>query len=68
MDGSSPLLTSIEFDEARRGYRREQVDNFLRELSVKIAELQELFRQATERAEAAEARAQAAAGAHGAAE
>jgi len=60
MDGSPgtpQLLTNIQFAEAKKGYDRDQVDNFLRELSTKIGELQDMLRQATARAEAAEARA-----------
>jgi len=54
VDGSLPLLTNIEFADAAVGYDRGQVDNFLRELSVKIGELQDMLRKATERAGAAE--------------
>ena len=69
MDGSPQLLTNIQFAEAKKkGYDREQVDNFLRELSVKIGELQDMLRQATQRAEAAEQRASEAAKGRNAAE
>jgi DivIVA domain-containing protein len=68
MDGSPPLLTNIQFAEAKKGYDRDQVDNFLRELSVKISELQDMLRQATQRAEAAEAKVTEASKAKGVAE
>ena len=68
MDGSPQLLTNIQFAEAKKGYDRGQVDNFLRELSVKIGELQDMLRQATQRAESAEARATEAAKGRNAAE
>ncbi len=54
MDGSPQLLTNIQFAEAKKGYDRDQVDNFLRELSGKVGELQDMLRLATRRAEAAE--------------
>ena len=40
MDGSPQLLNNIQFAEAKEGYDRDQVDNFLRELSTKVGELQ----------------------------
>lgn len=54
MDGSPQLLTNIQFAEAKKGYDRDQVDNFLRELSGKVGELQDMLRLSTQRAEAAE--------------
>lgn len=55
MDGTPQLLSNIQFSEAKKGYDRDQVDNFLRELSKKVAELQDMLREAAQRAEAAEA-------------
>jgi hypothetical protein len=55
MDGSQ-LLLKTDFLEARRGYDKAQVDDFLRALSGKVGELKHLVQQATKRAEAAEAR------------
>ena len=55
MDGSQ-LLSNISFDEARKGYDRDQVDTFLRGLSEKVGELQQMLRTATERAESADAK------------
>ena len=55
MDGTPQLLTNIQFGEAKKGYYRDQVDNFLRELSVKVGELQDMLRETAQRAEAAEA-------------
>jgi DivIVA domain-containing protein len=49
-------LTNIKFPEARRGYDRDYVDNFLREVAVKIGELQEMLRDAEARAAQAEAK------------
>ena len=51
----SPLLAGIRFDQAKHGYRREQVDTFIIELSDKISELQELWRETNTRATALEA-------------
>jgi DivIVA domain-containing protein len=57
MDSSPQLLNNIQFAEVRRGYDRDQVDEFLRELSLKVSELQDLLHEATRRAEVAEGRA-----------
>lgn len=57
MDGTPQLLTSVQFAEAKKGYDRDQVDNFLRELGVKVTELKDMLRDAAQRAEAAEATA-----------
>jgi cell division septum initiation protein DivIVA len=59
MDGTPAtpqLFANIQFDEAKKGYDREQVRNFLSELSTKIGELQDMLREATVRAETAEAK------------
>jgi cell division septum initiation protein DivIVA len=59
MDGTPAtpqLFANIQFDEAKKGYDREQVRNFLSELSTKIGELQDMLREATVRAESAEAK------------
>jgi DivIVA domain-containing protein len=58
MDGSQ-LLLKTDFPEARKGYDKAQVDDFLRALSEKVGELKNLARQATQRAEVAEARVHA---------
>jgi DivIVA domain-containing protein len=58
MDGSQ-LLLKTDFPEARKGYDKAQVDDFLRALSEKVGELKNLVQQATQRAEGAEARLQA---------
>jgi DivIVA domain-containing protein len=60
MDGSQ-LLLKTDFPEARKGYDKAQVDDFLRALSEKVGELKRLVQQATQRAEAAEAKLVAAA-------
>jgi cell division septum initiation protein DivIVA len=54
MDGSQ-LLLKTDFPEARRGYDKTQVDEYLRALSEKVSELRHLVEQATQRAEDAEA-------------
>ncbi len=56
MDGTQQLFTNIQFAEARKGYDREQVDNFLRSVGDAVGRLQDMLRQATERAEHAEAK------------
>jgi cell division initiation protein len=55
MDSAS-LVTSIEFDEVKRGYDPEQVDNYLEQVAQRVVLLQDNLRSAIERAEAAEAR------------
>jgi cell division septum initiation protein DivIVA len=57
MEGSPQLFSHVKFEEAKKGYDRDQVDNFLKELGGKIAELQDMLREATQRAEVAEAKA-----------
>ncbi|MCX7619749.1 MAG: DivIVA domain-containing protein [Acidimicrobiales bacterium] len=53
---SASLVTSIEFDEVKRGYDPEQVDNYLEQVAKRVVLLQENLRAAVDRAEAAEAR------------
>jgi cell division initiation protein len=57
MDGTPELVTNVRFDERKRGYDPEQVDNYLRQVSEKVAQLRSMAREAVERAEAAEAAA-----------
>jgi cell division septum initiation protein DivIVA len=61
MDGSQ-LLLKTDFADARKGYDKAQVDEFLRALSDKVGELKQLLEQATRRAEAAEVELAAEAG------
>ena len=57
MDGTPHLLTDVKFTERRRGYDPEEVDNFLERVSSAVAQLQDKLREATARAEQADARA-----------
>jgi DivIVA domain-containing protein len=56
MDGTPHLLTDVKFSERRRGYDPEEVDNFLERVSSAVAQLQDKLREATARAEEADAR------------
>jgi DivIVA domain-containing protein len=56
MDGTPHLLTDVKFSERRRGYDPDEVDNFLERVSAAVAQLQDKLRQATARAEEADAR------------
>lgn len=56
MDGTPHLLTDVKFSERRRGYAPEEVDNFLERVSAAVAQLQDKLRDATTRAEEADAR------------
>ena len=56
MDGSPQKLTDVTFDERRRGYDPEQVDNYLAKVAQAVDQLQDLLREAVSRAEGAEAR------------
>lgn len=56
MDGTPHLLTDVKFSERRRGYDPEEVDNFLERVSSAVAQLQDKLREATTRAENADAR------------
>src|SRR6478672_10004281 len=56
MDGSPQLLTDVKFTQLKRGgYDPDEVDNFLERVSAAVAQLQDKLRQATERAETADA-------------
>jgi len=55
MDGNPQLLTDVKFSTHRKGYDPDEVDNFLERVSAAVAQLQDKLRQATERAEAADA-------------
>src|SRR3954447_12776054 len=56
MDGSPQLLTDVKFTQLKRGgYDPDQVDNFLERVSAAVAQLQDKLRDATERAESADA-------------
>lgn len=54
MDATPHLLTDVKFSERRKGYDPEEVDNFLAQVSEKVAQLQEMVREATARADDAE--------------
>lgn len=54
--GTPHLLTDVKFDERRKGYDPEQVDNFLERVSGAVAQLQDKLREATSRAEEADAK------------
>ncbi|MEJ5254480.1 MAG: DivIVA domain-containing protein [Acidimicrobiales bacterium] len=54
MDATPHLLTDVRFSERRKGYDPEEVDNFLAQVSEKVAQLQEMVREATARADGAE--------------
>jgi cell division initiation protein len=56
MDGTPHLLTDVKFSERRRGYDPEEVDNFLERVSGAVAQLQDKLREATARAEDADAK------------
>jgi cell division initiation protein len=56
MDGTPHLLTDVKFSERRRGYDPEEVDNFLERVSGAVAQLQDKLREATARAEEADAK------------
>ena len=55
MDGNPQLLTDVKFSTHRKGYDPDEVDNFLERVSAAVAQLQDKLRQATERAETADA-------------
>src|SRR4051812_39418356 len=56
MDLTPKLLTDIEFPMWWRGYKPEEVDEFLERVSVGVGELQQLVAELRERASAAERR------------
>lgn len=55
MDVTPQLIEQIDFSEKFRGYDPDQVDDFLERVGATIAELSRTARDATQRAEAAEA-------------
>jgi len=57
MDVSAQTLREVEFREKLRGYHPDDVDEFLERVAAGIEYLQDRLRQATERAQRAEARA-----------
>jgi DivIVA domain-containing protein len=56
MDLTPRLLTEVEFREEWRGYKREDVDDFLARVAAALGELQERLRETAERASQAERR------------
>lgn len=56
MDGTPHLLTDVKFSERRKGYDPDEVDNFLERVSAAVAQLQDKLRDATTKAEEADAR------------
>lgn len=50
------IVTNVEFSEVKRGYDPEEVDNYLRGVDERLAQVHEMLRGAVERAEAAEAK------------
>ncbi len=54
MDGTPQFLTDVKFAERRKGYDPEQVDNYLSQISERVAQLQDMVRDATARADDAE--------------
>lgn len=59
MDITPQLLKEVKFSESWRGYDRDEVDEFLERVGAGVALVQGRLREAIERAEAAESRAQA---------
>jgi DivIVA domain-containing protein len=56
MDLTPRLLTEVEFREEWRGYKRDDVDDFLARVAAALGELQERLRETGERAAQAERR------------
>ncbi|MDH4170867.1 MAG: DivIVA domain-containing protein [Acidimicrobiia bacterium] len=56
MELTPQLLAEVEFRDTLRGYDRDEVDTFLEQVGVAIAQLQGRLREALSRAEMAEAR------------
>jgi DivIVA domain-containing protein len=56
MDLTPRLLTEVEFREEWRGYKREDVDDFLARVATALGELQERLRETVDRAGQAERR------------
>ncbi|MHB1487571.1 MAG: DivIVA domain-containing protein [Acidimicrobiales bacterium] len=59
MEVSPKVLREVEFRETRKGYHPDDVDEFLEKVAVGLDVLQQRLRQALDRAERAEASAQA---------
>jgi DivIVA domain-containing protein len=59
MDITPQVLKDVKFTERMRGYDRDEVDEFLERVGAGVALVQNRLREASERAEAAEARAHA---------
>ncbi len=57
VDVTPQLLKDVEFREKFRGYDPDEVDDFLERVGLAIGQLQQRLRDATERAESADARA-----------
>ena len=56
MEGTPQLLTDVKFTQLRKGgYDPEEVDNYLERINDAVAKLAENLRDATERAESAQA-------------
>jgi DivIVA domain-containing protein len=58
MDITPQLLKEVKFSESWRGYDRDEVDEFLERVGAGVALVQGRLREAVERAESAESRAQ----------
>jgi len=56
MEDSPVLVSNVEFDEVKRGYDPEQVDNYLAKVGEAVGQLKGMVRSAVERAESADAR------------
>ena len=67
MELTPQQLCDVEFSEQWRGYRRDQVDDFIERVAAAVADLQGRLRKMTERAVRAEQRAQESVEADGAA-
>ncbi|MGI9603204.1 MAG: DivIVA domain-containing protein [Acidimicrobiales bacterium] len=65
MELTPQLLAEVEFRDTLRGYDRDEVDTFLEQVGVAIAQLQGRLGEATTRAEMAEARTGGATGSEG---
>jgi cell division initiation protein len=57
MDVSAKMLHDVEFRERFRGYDPDEVDDFLERVAKAVEQLQARLREATDRADAADARA-----------
>jgi cell division initiation protein len=59
MDITPQVLKEVKFTERMRGYDRDEVDEFLERVGAGVAQVQNRLRDAADRADAAESRAQA---------